>query len=71
MKKQALMHVIDSIEQAYRVRLVLMTPTPDGSSLSDFPALKGAMERLSKLLGFHVDGSESLLFLVSKCSARR
>lgn len=40
-----------------------VTPTPDGSSITDFPCYEGAKEKLSELLGIAVDGDESLYAL--------
>ena len=61
----ALEIVLSAIEKAYGIEpFWLVTPTPDGSMLSDIPAYMGAPERLSELLGFPVRGDEFFYELV-------
>ena len=52
--------VLSAIEDAYGIGpFSFVTPTPDGSMLSDIPAYMGARERLSEILRFPVRGDES------------
>jgi antitoxin component HigA of HigAB toxin-antitoxin module len=67
----ALETVIRAVEQAYNIRLAGITPTPDGSSLTDFEAKEGQTERLAELLGFHVQGNESLCYLAGRTIQNR
>lgn len=52
--------LVQAIEDAYGIQRLTITPTPDGSCLSDFPAYLGAQERLSELIGLPVKDGESL-----------
>ncbi len=52
--------LLKAIVEAYGIQITGLTPTPDGSSIADFPAYEGAQERLSELLGFPISGNEFL-----------
>jgi hypothetical protein len=52
--------LLKAIDEAYGIRLALVTQTPDGSSIADFPVDEGAQEKLSELLGFPINGDEFL-----------
>lgn len=64
--------LLDAIKEAYGIELSYITPTPTGSSLSDFPAYKeykSAPEKMTTLLGIHVYGDEFLYDIAVKMEA--
>jgi len=62
----ALDRLLKAIDEAYGIQIAGVTPTPDGSCLSDFPAYLGAKEKLSELLGFPLNGDEFLYEIAAR-----